>query len=234
MTAPGADGDVDGGADEGTDEGATGERDPALEAGRRLFAQPVRFVTSAAGPDQVPATALPEIAFAGRSNVGKSSLINALTGRRDLAFSSKTPGRTRLLNFFELGGRAMLVDLPGHGFARRAKTEIAAWQELTRAYLRGRPQLRRVLLLVDARHGLKDNDREIIELMRDSAVPVQIVLTKADKAGTAACARRAEAITAELARNAAIVPGIPATSAVRGQGLAELRAEIGRMAGESG
>ncbi len=141
----------------------------ALERGRLLFARECRFVWAAAALDGLPPEGVPEIAFAGRSNVGKSSLINALTGRGGLARTSNTPGRTQQLNFFDLDGRLVLVDLPGYGFAQAPKTAVARWTGLVRDFLRGRPTLRRVYLLVDSRHGLKENDREIMRML-DSAV----------------------------------------------------------------
>ena len=202
----------------------------ALEAGRRLFASPCRFLTSAARLDQLPEAALPEIAFAGRSNVGKSSLINALAGRKALARISQTPGRTQTLNFFALGDRLLLVDLPGYGYAAAPKRKAAAWQALVRAYLRGRPSLRRLCLLVDARHGLKASDREMMALLDDTAVNYQIVLTKADKRAGAELAAVIAAITVELAKHPAGHPEILATSALTGTGVGELRAAIAALA----
>jgi GTP-binding protein len=197
-----------------------------LEAGRRLFAQQVRFVAGAAEPSALPPDRLPEIAFAGRSNVGKSSLINALTGRRMLARTSNTPGRTRQINFFDLGDQLMLVDLPGYGFANAPKTAIKSWTALARDYLRDRPALRRVCLLIDARHGLKEVDLPLMGMLDDAGVPYQIVLTKADKAGAGELAAVLERLTAELARHAAAHPEIRLTSAVERSGIAELRANI--------
>ena len=150
----------------------------ALEAGRLLFAKACDFVAGADKLEVVPDATLPEIAFAGRSNVGKSSLINALTGRKTLARTSNTPGRTQQINFFRLGDRLTLVDLPGYGYARAAKTRIAAWTRLVNGYLKGRPGLRRVCLLIDARHGPKDVDREIMTMLDKAAVVYQVVLTK--------------------------------------------------------
>ena len=173
------------------------------EEAERLFAQDCRFVTEVQRIEQLPAPELPEVAFAGRSNVGKSSLVNALTGRRALARSSQTPGRTRGLIFFDLGGRLTLVDLPGYGYAKAPKTEIKRWTALTRAYLRGRQALRRVVLLIDARHGVKDNDEAIMGLLDEAAVSYQGVLTKADKVG-------AEELAGVLARSAAALARHPA------------------------
>lgn len=211
-------------------EGAVGTDAALIEAGRRLFAGEVRFVFGVARRDGLPASTLPELAFAGRSNVGKSSLVNALTGRKSLARISRTPGRTRQLNFFELGGRLMLVDLPGYGYAAAPKGEISAWQRLIRAYLRGRPGLRRLFLLVDARHGLKDGDRDMMRLLDEAAVSYQIVLTKADKVADSARAEIAAAIAAELAKHPAGHPDVMATSALSGSGIAALRAAIAALA----
>ena len=202
----------------------------AIEAGRLLFAQSCRFLISAAKVDQLPDPDLPEIAFAGRSNVGKSSLVNALTGRKTLARTSNTPGRTQLLNFFDLGGRLMLVDLPGYGYARAAKTAVRQWTGLTRQYLKGRPGLKRVCLLVDARHGLKSSDLEIMALLDAAAVSYQAVLTKADKTRPKALAAVIETLGAELARHPAAHPEIQVTSAQTGTGIAELRAAIAALA----
>ncbi len=202
----------------------------AIEAGRLLFAQNCRYLISAARADKLPDADLPEDAFAGRSNVGKSSLVNALTGRRTLARTSHTPGRTQQLNFFDLGGRLMLVDLPGYGYARASKTAVRQWTGLTRRYLKGRPGLKRVCLLVDARHGLKASDLEIMALLDAAAVSYQAVLTKADKTRPAALAEVLEKLEAELARHPAAHPEIPVTSAHTGAGIAELRAAIAALA----
>ncbi|HEX6101936.1 MAG TPA: ribosome biogenesis GTP-binding protein YihA/YsxC [Alphaproteobacteria bacterium] len=219
--------------------GAGAEADAARAAqerrefGRWLFAQDCRFVAGAASGDAVPAATLPEIAFAGRSNVGKSSLVNALTGRKTLARVSITPGRTRQLNFFLLGERLMLVDLPGYGYASASKSDIKAWTGLTRDYLRGRPGLRRVLLLVDSRHGLKEPDREMMKMLDEAAVSYQIVLTKSDKPKGPELARVRAAVAEEAARHVAAHPELVATSAVTGAGVEELRAELaGFAAGE--
>lgn len=204
--------------------------DEALERGRWLFAQTCTFLVSAAAPDQVPAVDLPEIAFAGRSNVGKSSLVNALTGRKTLARTSNTPGRTRLLNFFRLAEHLLLVDLPGYGYARASKSDIKQWTGLTRAYLRGRPNLRRVCLLIDARHGLKPGDEAVMALLDEAAVSYQVVLTKADKASAEALAKTREATARQLAKRPAAHPEILATSARKGLGITELRAALAALA----
>ena len=202
----------------------------ALEAGRHLFAQRCDFLIAAAEPAQLPELGLPEVAFAGRSNVGKSSLVNALTGRRTLARTSSTPGRTQQLIFFDLGGRLILVDLPGYGYASASKQAIKAWTGLTRAYLRGRSELRRVCLLIDSRHGLKDGDRAIMTLLDEAAVSYQAILTKADKSKEAALHSVREAVAKELAKHPAAHPEVLATSAQKGTGVAELRAELATLA----
>ncbi len=202
----------------------------AIEAGRKLFAQSCDFVTGAASHDGLPPAELVEVAFAGRSNVGKSSLINALTGRRTLARTSNTPGRTQQINFFDLGGRLMLVDLPGYGYARAPRAEIDAWTDLVNGYLVGRPTLRRICLLIDARHGAKDNDRRVMAMLDTAAVTYQAVLTKADKKVKAAALDDVvTALGGELARHAAAHPEIAVTSAQSGDGIADLRATLAAL-----
>jgi GTP-binding protein len=173
---------------------------------------------------------LTEVAFAGRSNVGKSSLLNALVGQKALARTSNTPGRTQQLNFFELEGALMLVDLPGYGYARAPKAAASGWTRLTRAYLKGRPTLRRLCLLIDARHGLKDSDREVMTLLDQAAVSYQVALTKVDKVKPAALEALRAALAPELARHVACHPEMVATSAVTGAGIAELRAALAALA----
>ncbi len=210
---------------------AAGEAGSELaDFGRWLFTQECRFLISAAQSDHLPLSDLPEVAFAGRSNVGKSSLINALTGRKMLARTSNSPGRTRLLNFFDLGERLMLVDLPGYGYARAAKGDIRRWTGLTRDYLRGRAQLRRVCLLVDSRHGLKEGDRTIMEVLDAAAVSYQLVLTKADKSKPGPIDAMKSDLGRELTRHAATHPNILVTSAHKHQGIDELRAALAALA----
>jgi GTP-binding protein len=201
----------------------------ALEAGRVLFAQECNFVAAAANEHGLPPDSLPEVAFLGRSNVGKSSLVNALTGRKTLARVSDTPGRTREILFFELK-RLMLVDLPGYGFAAAPKHEIARWNRLVPLYLKGRAGLKRAMLLIDARHGFKPADRDFMTVLDQSAVPYQIVLTKLDKMPTAELAPRLQAMAAELARHPAAHPQMHLTSAHHGFGIAELRAALAALA----
>ncbi len=207
------------------------EKAAALEAGRRLFAGEVRFVFAATDAGGLPAATLPEVAFAGRSNVGKSSLINALAGRKGLARISNTPGRTRQLNFFDLGGKLLLVDMPGYGYAKVSKSETAAWQRLIGAYLRGRASLKRLMLLVDARHGLKESDREMMGRLDEAAVGFQLVLTKSDQCSEAALAACSTALAGELARHPAGHPETLPTSAAGGRGIPELRAVLAALAG---
>jgi GTP-binding protein len=200
--------------------------DEALEAARVFFAHPVAFMMGAVAIDGLPAPDLPEVAFAGRSNVGKSSLINALVGRHGLARASSEPGRTREVNFFVLDERVRLVDLPGYGFAKVAKKAADKFQNLGRAYLRGRPNLKRVYLLIDARHGLKAVDTEALDALDVAAVSYQIVLTKADKIKPHEAQALVAATLKAIARRPAAFPRVLATSAEKGLGMAELRAEI--------
>ena len=210
------------------------EADGASEAARLLFAAPCRFVAGVASPSALPASSLPEVAFAGRSNVGKSSLINALTGHKQLARTSQTPGRTQQINFFTLGERLMLADLPGYGYARAAKSRIAAWTRLVEDYLRGRPSLRRVCLLVDARHGLKSSDRDVMAMLDDAAAVYQIVLTKSDKLRETALDATLDAIATEIESHVAAHPVIVPTSARASLGIEALRAELAALAKPKG
>ncbi len=212
---------------------APGPLEDALERGRRLFAGECRFVHAAAEAAQLPPAGLPEVAFAGRSNVGKSSLVNALTGRNSLARTSNTPGRTQALIFFDLAGRLGIVDLPGYGYAKVSRTKSAAWTALTRDYLAGRASLRRLCLLVDARHGLKDSDGALMDLLDRAAVVYQVILTKTDKLSAPALGRTVAQVEAGIARRAAAHPTVLATSARTGDGIPQLRAELVALAEES-
>ena len=203
---------------------------PDLESGRLLFAQNCDFLISAASFNQLPDTDLPEIAFAGRSNVGKSSLLNTLTGRKNLARTSNTPGRTQQVNFFDLGGQMMLTDLPGYGYAKAAKSVVDQWTRLIKSYLRGRVQLRRVCLLIDSRHGLKDTDREAMVLMDEAAVAYQIVLTKCDKIKAAELEKLLVKTDKEIAKHVAAHPEILVTSSFKSLGIEEMRATLATLA----
>jgi GTP-binding protein len=204
----------------------------AEEIGRLLFAAPCGFVAGAADETAIPPDTLPEIAFAGRSNVGKSSLVNALTGQSALARVSRTPGRTRQINFFDLGGKLMLVDLPGYGFAEAPKSEVARWTGLIERYVKGRPSLMRVFLLLDARFGLKTTDLPVLKFLDGAAVSFQAVLTKADTLKPAELAKMLPALAASLAKHPAAHPVIHITSARDGAGIAALRGALGMLAAE--
>ncbi len=195
------------------------------------FARPASFLLGCAHVEQLPAADLPEVAFAGRSNVGKSSLLNALTGQHELARVSNAPGRTREVNLFLVDGRLRLADLPGYGFARVSRSEARKFQNLGRAYLRARPNLKRVYLLIDARHGLKDVDAEALDALDLSAVSYQVVLTKADKLKPAEAQARAEETLKKISRRPAAFPRVTVTSSAKGGGISELRAEVLLAAG---
>ena len=201
-----------------------------IEDGRLLFARPVTFMLSAVSLDTLPPMGPPEVCFAGRSNVGKSTLINALTNRNGLARASNTPGRTQELNYFDASGRLRLVDLPGYGFAKAPKAKVEAWTRLTRQFLRGRATLRRVFVLVDSRHGLKPVDVELMDMLDDTAVTYQIVLTKADKLKKGQLARVLDATRTAVAKRPAAFPVVQPTSSEKGLGLPQLRAEIASLA----
>jgi GTP-binding protein len=203
-----------------------------LEAGRLLFAGPCDFVRGVTTIEALPGAGLPEIAFAGRSNVGKSSLINALTNRKTLARTSNTPGRTREINFFDLGKQLYLVDLPGFGYARVSKTEVKNWTRLVTDYLKGRVELRRVCLLVDARRGFLDSDQAVMETLDVAAVSYQIVLTKSDKLKPGVLASRVNEVEGELRCHPAAYPQVLVTSAVKGHGIPELRSALASLANE--
>lgn len=207
----------------------TGETDQELaERARRLFAGPISFLKSAPELRFLPDPHVPEIAFAGRSNVGKSSLLNALTNRRGLARTSNTPGRTQELNFFDVGEplQMRLVDMPGYGFAEAPKDLVRRWKHLVNDYLRGRAALKRVLVLVDSRHGLKAPDREIMAMLDAAAVSYQFVLTKGDKVKSSALGAVYEGLASEARKHPAAHPAIFTTSSETGSGIAELRTAI--------
>jgi len=201
-----------------------------LEAGRLLFARDVTFMLSAVSLETLPPARLPEICFAGRSNVGKSSLINALTNRKGLARASNTPGRTRELNYFNVYERLFVVDLPGYGYAKASKSDIARWTKLTRQFLFGRASLRRVFLLIDSRHGIKDSDLELMGMLDETAVTYQIVLTKMDKLKKGEFEKVFLKTQKCIAKRPAAFPEIISTSSEKKDGLAELRAEIATLA----
>ena len=203
--------------------------DPDLEEqARKLFSGPVEFLKSAPDLKFLPDPDVPEIAFAGRSNVGKSSLLNALTNRKALARASNTPGRTQELNFFNVASplRLRLVDMPGYGFAEAPKDLVKRWQRLVKDYLRGRAVLKRVLILIDSRHGLKDVDRDVMQMLDEAAISYHIVLTKGDKLKPSALGRVYEEVAAEAARHPAAHPSIFTTSSETGSGIAAIRTAI--------
>ncbi|MEI7871248.1 MAG: ribosome biogenesis GTP-binding protein YihA/YsxC [Alphaproteobacteria bacterium] len=197
-----------------------------IEAARKLFAGPCDFISGAASVESLPPIALPEVAFAGRSNVGKSSLVNALTGRSTLARVSARPGHTRQINFFDLAGRLYLADLPGYGFAQVSKSMKETWQDLASAYLRGRPTLKRICLLIDSRHGVKDSDHETMKNLDRAAISYQLILTKTDQLRQAEIPRAIAAAQAAARKHGAAHPEVLPTSSETGFGIPELRAEI--------
>jgi GTP-binding protein len=208
------------------------ELDPHLEIGRKLFAGSADFIWAAASSQTLPPMQGLEIAFAGRSNVGKSSLVNALTGRNTLARTSRTPGRTQELIFFDIGGNFRLVDMPGYGYAAAAKSKIQSWTSLIHDYLKGRASLARVYVLVDARHGLKEADTQVFDLLDKAAVSYQVVLTKSDETKALDLERVQNEVAKGLSRRAAAFPDILCTSSQTGDGIAELRACISALLAE--
>jgi GTP-binding protein len=204
------------------------EADDLVEQARRLFAGRVEFLLSAPALKFLPEPDAPEIAFAGRSNVGKSSLLNALTGRKSIARTSVTPGRTQELNFFEVGEptRLRLVDMPGYGFAKAPPKVVEQWKRLVRDYLRGRVVLKRTLVLIDSRHGVKEVDREMMTMLDESAVGYRLVLTKADKIKASELDGVLAATQAEARKHPAAFPMVHVTSSEKGMGIAELRAAV--------
>jgi GTP-binding protein len=205
------------------------DEDAALETGRLAFARPWRFLMGVSSIAGLPAAAGVEVAFAGRSNVGKSSLINALTGQGTLARTSNTPGRTQELNYFVADDGIVIVDMPGYGYARAPKKQVKDWTRLVFDFLRGRANLRRVYVLVDARHGLKANDREALDVLDKAAVSYQIVLTKCDKERPDALAKVVAETAAAIRKRPAAHPEIIATSSATGAGMDMLRAEIAAL-----
>jgi GTP-binding protein len=200
-----------------------------IEAARKLFAGPCDFVWGATSAENLPPPQLNEVAFVGRSNAGKSSLVNALTGRKSLARVSQTPGATRQINFFNLAGRLMLVDLPGYGFAKRSRAEAEGWQEMIFSYLRGRSRLRRVALLIDARRGVVESDSQVMALLDRAAVSYGLVLTKADELKNADQPKALEEAAAQAAKHTAALAQVQLTSALRGTGIPELRAHLAAL-----
>lgn len=204
------------------------ENEDLIETARRIFAGPIAFLKSAPSLKYLPDAEVKEVAFAGRSNVGKSSLLNALTNRNGLARTSNTPGRTQELNFFDVGSPLLfrLVDMPGYGYAKAPKDVVKQWRFLVNDYLRGRAVLKRTLLLIDSRHGIKEVDRDVMKMLDEAAVSYRIVLTKADKVKASDLAAVTEATVAEARKHPAAHPDIIATSSEKGMGIAELRAAV--------
>ena len=202
------------------------ENEAAAEKGRKLFLGPVDFLKGVVAMDGLPGADRIEICFAGRSNVGKTSLINALTNRKGLARASNTPGRTQEINFFELGEERYLVDLPGYGYANAPVSIVEKWQRLLKNYLSGRPNLRRAFVLIDSRHGIKPVDEEIMRLMNRSALAFQVVLTKIDKIKEHELEKTLLQVREKLSKHPAAFPELVTTSSEKGEGIATLRAII--------
>jgi GTP-binding protein len=208
------------------------ETDPFLEIGRKLFAGEANFIWAANSLQNLPSMGPTEIAFAGRSNVGKSSLVNALTGRNTLARTSHTPGRTQELNFFNIGDQFSLVDMPGYGYAAVAKDKVQAWTKLIHDYLRGRASLARVYVLIDARHGIKPIDAGVLDTLDNAAVSYQVVLTKADELKAGEVRKRIDETAAAIAKRPAAHPDILPTSSRTGEGIPALRTAVARLIAE--
>ena len=204
-------------------------KDYNLEAGRVLFSQKCDFMISAASYEQLPETNLPEIAFAGRSNVGKSSLLNRLTGHKNIARTSNTPGRTQQINFFNLGKKLILTDLPGYGYARAQRSVVDKWTLLVNSYIKGRAQLRRVCLLIDSRHGIKSTDLEAMSLMDSAAIVYQVIFTKCDKVKKEELKNKLESTYQLLSKHVAAHPSIMVTSSFKLQGIEALRATLSEL-----
>ncbi len=200
------------------------------EFARKLFAGPCEFIWGASNINNLPPQSLPEVAFVGRSNVGKSSLINALTGRKTVARVSQTPGRTREINFFNLGGKLMLVDLPGYGYAKASRSLAQEWQTLAFSYMSGRATLSRVAVLIDARRGIMSSDLAVMELLDRAAVSYELVLTKSDEQKPAGIAQVAAAVAAEARKHTAALAETAVTSALTGAGMEELRSQLAALA----
>ncbi len=200
-----------------------------IKEANSLFCKDCSFVLGVAKLEQLPFSDLPEVAFAGRSNVGKSSLINAVTGKRSLAKTSSTPGRTQQLNYFNLNNQIHIVDLPGYGYAQAPENMVKQWQKVIFAYLQGRVNLKRVFLLIDARHGIKKVDMEVMEMLDKAAVTYQIILTKTDKISLKELNSLQETVKTEITKHAAAYINVIATSSEKKQGLELVRAEIASM-----
>lgn len=209
------------------------QHEAQLAAGRALFAKICTFVIGCARLDQLPAHDKVEVAFAGRSNVGKSSLINGLTRRRDLARASATPGRTQQINYFDLADTVYLVDLPGYGYAQAPEKQVKSWNELVFTYLKGRPTLRRVFLLIDSRHGVTKKDEEVMTMLDKAAVVFQVIMTKCDKPNKTELTKNRAAVEAAIKKHTAAYPEVIVTSSQKDIGLDEVRSQIAELAGSS-